>query len=308
LPDPVQSSFPLIQTQRLRLRELVINNATTLFATHSDTNTMHKTIEYLGPLTGRCGLFNWDKNGKHFPEQVGGCFIAGTLVHTDQGLKPIEKIRIGDRVLSQPEGGGERVYKQVVNTFTYDDKEIWVVKYTLAAEAHMKRDTPIHHLYATANHPFWVDGEGWTAAEELSADQQLQLADGGVAIVQQVWPVWRTPVAGMGWVRTDILGIPDNESEARIVDFRTSCDLWAYPIRRERDTAVPYSYPGDFDCTIFDHKAMLSIIYDEGDRAFKSRVYNLEVEDCHTYYVGEEGVWAHNRMTKSWRKATGAKA
>ena len=77
MPDLIQSSFPLIQTLRLSLRELVNDDAPAIFATHSDTNTMHKTIEYLGPLTGRCGLFNWDKNGKHFPEQVGGCFIAG---------------------------------------------------------------------------------------------------------------------------------------------------------------------------------------------------------------------------------------
>ncbi|MEJ2793485.1 polymorphic toxin-type HINT domain-containing protein [Iodobacter sp. LRB] len=299
MPDHTQPLFPVIQTPRLNLRELVKDDAPAIFAIHSDTDAMHKEIEYQKLLAGSCELFNLDKKGKHLPKQVGGCFIAGTLVHTDQGLKPIEKIRIGDRVLSQPEGGGERVCKQVVNTFTYDDKEIWVVKYTLASEAHLKRDKPLHHLYTTANPPFWVDGEGWTAADELSADQQLQLVDGGIAIVQQVWPVWRTPVAGMGWVRTDILGIPDNESEAHIVDFRTSCDLWAYPLRRERDAAVPYSYPGDFDCTIFDHKAMLSIIYDEGDRAFKSRVYNLEVEDCHTYYVGEEGVWVRNRMTKS---------
>ncbi|AMC33364.1 polymorphic toxin-type HINT domain-containing protein [Janthinobacterium sp. B9-8] len=283
-----------LSTTNLILEPQTAGHADVMFATHSDTDAMHKEIEYQKPLTGRCGLFNWHKKGKHFPKQVGGCFIAGTLVHTDQGLKPIEKIRIGDRVLSQPEGGGERVCKQVVNTFTYDDKEIWVVKYTLAAEDHLKRDQPIHHLYATANHPFWVDGEGWTAAEELSADQQLQLADGGVAIVQQVWPVWRTPVAGMGWVRTDILGMPDNESEAHIVTFDAGSDLWAYPYRCERDVAVPYSYPGDFDCKVFDHKAMLSIIYDEGDRAFKSRVYNLEVEDCHTYYVGQQGVWVSN--------------
>lgn len=43
-----------------------------------------------------------------YPEQVGGCFIAGTLVHTDKGLVPIEQIKVGDMVLSQPEQGGRR--------------------------------------------------------------------------------------------------------------------------------------------------------------------------------------------------------
>lgn len=41
-----------------------------------------------------------------YPEMVGGCFIAGTPVHTDKGLVPIEQIKVGDLVLSQPEQGG----------------------------------------------------------------------------------------------------------------------------------------------------------------------------------------------------------
>ncbi|MGZ5029302.1 MAG: polymorphic toxin-type HINT domain-containing protein [Methylobacter sp.] len=30
------------------------------------------------------------------------------------------------------------------------------------------------------------------------------------------------------------------------------------------------------------------------DWAYKCPVYNFEVEDFHTYYVGELGVWVHN--------------
>ena len=32
-------------------------------------------------------------------------FVAGTLVHTDKGLVPIEQIKVGDMVLSKPEIG-----------------------------------------------------------------------------------------------------------------------------------------------------------------------------------------------------------
>lgn len=45
------------------------------------------------------------------------CFLAGTLIHTEQGLVPIEQIKVGDRVLSKDESGeGELVYKPVVRT------------------------------------------------------------------------------------------------------------------------------------------------------------------------------------------------
>ena len=35
-------------------------------------------------------------------------------------------------------------------------------------------------------------------------------------------------------------------------------------------------------------------IYSSEDPYLRRRVYNLEVEGFHTYYVGEEGVWVHN--------------
>ena len=34
-------------------------------------------------------------------------FVAGTLVHTDKGLVPIQEIKVGDWVLSRPELGGK---------------------------------------------------------------------------------------------------------------------------------------------------------------------------------------------------------
>ena len=44
-----------------------------------------------------------------------GCFISGTLVTTDKGLKPIEEIKIGEYVLSRNEESGETSYKKVTD-------------------------------------------------------------------------------------------------------------------------------------------------------------------------------------------------
>lgn len=45
------------------------------------------------------------------------CFVSGTQVFTDQGLKNIEDIKVGDFVLSKDPITGKTDYKPVVNTF-----------------------------------------------------------------------------------------------------------------------------------------------------------------------------------------------
>jgi hypothetical protein len=58
------------------------------------------------------------------------CFVAGTQVHTKEGLVSIEKLCTGDWVLSQPEVKGELAYRQVVKTFAFEEeKEIFLVEY-----------------------------------------------------------------------------------------------------------------------------------------------------------------------------------
>jgi hypothetical protein len=81
-----------------------------------------------------------------------GCFVAGTLVHTREGLKPIEEIKVGDYVLSKPESGeGELCYQPVTRTYEYDDRELYYVGL----------DT---HTYFVTRFGLWVhnnSGESW---------------------------------------------------------------------------------------------------------------------------------------------------
>ncbi|MCE1181242.1 MAG: HINT domain-containing protein [Rhodocyclales bacterium] len=223
---------------------------------------------------------------------TGEGFIASTPVHTDKGLVPIEQIKVGDYVLSQPEGGGEKAYKKVLKTFEHEDKEVWVVKYTTGDENKPTRDDMILHLYATANHPFWVNGVGWTSAKQLKDGHRFQVAAGCDAQVVQVWPVLRTPVPGLGWVSADILGSYDALELAHVVDFRNGCNLWQYPMFRRVEASVPYFEGFLFDETegLFDGQAMYDICFGGKGLNYKSRVYNLEIEDFHTYYIGEIGV------------------
>jgi hypothetical protein len=71
-----------------------------------------------------------DQTRKWF-EPVSACFAAGTLVHTQTGLVPIEQIKVGDMVLSKPESGeGEQAYKRVTRTFAHEPQTVMAVGYT----------------------------------------------------------------------------------------------------------------------------------------------------------------------------------
>lgn len=228
-----------------------------------------------------------------YSEEVGGCFIAGTRVQTDKGLVRIEEIKVGDMVLSQPEGGGEQAYKRVLNTFVYQDKTLRCIRYRIPLE---DRTTSI---YVTENHPFlaveetyhWEERDegddervtqrkilGWTAAGNLLAPGRMgmrhliQLADGTLADIVQNIPVYRTDKPGCGWVR------------------------YTGEEFTEDDILVKGSI---FDCVNYDiiaNNAYLdqSICFSD-DPYLKVPVYNIEVEDYHTYFVGKAGVWVHNQ-------------
>jgi site-specific DNA-cytosine methylase len=71
---------------------------------------------------------------------VGGypCFIAGTLVLTDAGYKPIEKINVGDKVLTH-----RGRWRPVTSIMSRDNAELWTVKAG-------------NTLTTTAEHPFYI--------------------------------------------------------------------------------------------------------------------------------------------------------
>jgi hypothetical protein len=94
------------------------------------------------------------------------CFTAGTLILTDEGEKPIEEIKVGDKVLSRNEETGEQAYKEVTHLFC-NEKEI-IYEITVDNQV----------IETTDNHPFWVEGRGWVLAVDLQVVDKLQQENG----------------------------------------------------------------------------------------------------------------------------------
>ncbi|WP_256873722.1 polymorphic toxin-type HINT domain-containing protein [Paenibacillus kribbensis] len=133
------------------------------------------------------------------------CFTAGTKVQTDEGEKNIEDIMVGDRVLSKDETTGEVAYKEVTTTFNHETNEIYRI--------YVGDQT----IEATYNHPFWVDGKGWTFVKDLQIGDLLVQTDGNSLEIHSI-----------------------EKLQKRVM------------------------------------------------------VYNITVDDFHTYYVSDIGIWVHN--------------
>ena len=102
------------------------------------------------------------------------CFVAGTLVLTIDGNKPIEEIKAGDLVYSTDPETGESDYKEVVRAFR---KESDVIIHIFVSREESE---------TTPQHPFWVEDE-WVSAKDLREGDVLTLADGTAATITKTY-------------------------------------------------------------------------------------------------------------------------
>jgi hypothetical protein len=202
-----------------------------------------------------------------YPSTTDGCFAKGTRIITREGFKPIEEIKVGDWVLSSSEDGfGKPEYKRVLNTFVFKNKTIRKMS-ALKPESRTER----YVLGVTGNHPFWVEGIGWRRADKLKEGDIVRLANGGTTKITAQFPVFRTEELGVGWVQNVKHPLAD-PANGWVFDYEN------YQILPNEEAEYDYLEALDSDPPPF----------------LEVTVYNLEVEDFHTYYVTGAGIWVHN--------------
>ena len=259
------------------------------------------------------------------------CFVAGTLVHTDKGLVPIDQIKVGDMVLSRDENNpdGENAYKRVLSTFKSAEKQRIIYQSYITEEGY-------GYLFCTEDHPFWAD---------RLIDQKIDIDENGRKILHREPEGW-TPALGLEGTECHILrtfddilvGVgtfddgskllgaicpdPDcqivrvyNPSDAMgIVDFRSNKPLilkgggikfnsitsvmtgCLLPTEEVREYPNTDNHP--------DIQAIVPLLkYGECDHEYCDYVYNIEVEDYHTYFVGHTGIWVHNCAPSATERA-----
>jgi len=118
------------------------------------------------------------------------CFVEGTLVWTEDGLRPIEGISVGDRVWSWDEATDRTTLQPVLNVFsnhTQDTVSLWMNG---------------EQIVTTTDHPIWVEDEGWIFARDLAAGDVLRTHAGTTTLTEsnptavEAIPVFNIDVAG----------------------------------------------------------------------------------------------------------------
>ncbi|AVG17720.1 hypothetical protein CFN79_18645 [Chromobacterium vaccinii] len=109
----------------------------------------------------------------------GACFVAGTPILTDKGLKAVETFVGGELVWARDDQTGEYGFRPVVAHKASPAQDIFSVA---VEDSEGKREV----LRTTAEHPFWVKDWGWMKASLLQPGMLLlNKADGSLVVVGQ---------------------------------------------------------------------------------------------------------------------------
>jgi RHS repeat-associated protein len=107
-------------------------------------------------------------------------FSEDTLVATKEGTTSISAIEVGDYVLAWNEADGRFGYYAVTATWSHADD----VLTELIVDGEWIETTP--------EHPFYVEGKGWTEADDLRTGDKIRQADGTTGTVWLKWNVQKT--------------------------------------------------------------------------------------------------------------------
>jgi hypothetical protein len=134
------------------------------------------------------------------------CFVAGTLLLTPDGAKPVEEFCPGDQILSRPETDvtGPLAPKVIEEVFVRTGPILW-----LAVSG--------RRIGTTHEHPFYVVDKGWRTASQLEAGDLLASHTGSFGVVEAVVDV--------GEVATVY--------NMRVADWHTyfvGCEQWGFSV------------------------------------------------------------------------------
>ena len=258
-------------------------------------------------------------------------FAAGTLVHTDQGLVSIEQLKVGDNVLSRDaDGSGEVIYKAITQIMINDNVLVGFIELSeeidnsLPIQERLRLQRIVNsqeptRIIVTKSYPFFVAEKGWPAVEQVSRGDIFIDKDGVHYSADSGNDSYSRSVLSRMY-KTDHLNVgfvPDSDEDnparyGSLIDLTTGKEIEnsvsyksvlnkLYEYDSEWKNRLLAQIPEDqrehaeFHGFRQGHWVVPETVqWGEGEGPVTLTVYNIEVADTHTYYVGYTGIWVHD--------------
>lgn len=231
--------------------------------------------------------------------KISAGFPAGTLVHTNKGLIPIQDMKVGDIVLSRPEWGecdAQTEYKCVTRTFCSGNHTLVQIPYIRESNPNL-----INIIYITDHHEVWLEDKNeWVSAIELIGGDKLSFIEND----EMVYVVGPTEVFEHKMLDGRLFGKCDSDFNAGYEVGQSILKVHEGILKTINISDIDPNY-SNFEYK--DDYPKLDISKDDpytgnaymGGKKFYVPIYNLEVDHFHTYFVGNDGLWVHNNKCLS---------
>ena len=177
---------------------------------------------------------------------------------------------------------------------------------------------PHVQLVVTSEHPFWVDKKGWVTAQQITDQDVVVDKDGNKYCLSfdgynvkphaQIYTTADTNVGLMPnyGLESSCEGIPVDLFTGNIISWNETIKnnpnlrkLYSKNTQWKEDLLeqLPQEDRANAHFHGFSQGDWVNpetIQWEEGEGYVTTTVYNLEVENTHTYFVGQYGIWVHN--------------
>ena len=268
-------------------------------------------------------------------------FVGGTLVRTECGLIQIQQIQIGDRVLSADPVTGHKSFQTVTQVIKTQNQSVIFMNFRYWIDTDLdffearkiKKEVlkkfnisgialPSVQFMVTPEHPFWIEGKGWIAANQITNQDVVVDKDGNKYSLNfdgynakpyaEIYTTFDQNIGVMPnyGLESSCEGIPVDLLTGNIISWnetiKDSPNLRKLYSKNNhwKDELLEQIPEGDRANAYFhgfsqgDWVNPEIIQWDEDEGYVTTTVYNLEVQNTHTYFVGEYGIWVHNCVGK----------
>lgn len=237
---------------------------------------------------------NTDKGNK-------GGFVAGTFVHTDKGLIPIQNLQVGDLILTSRKKGVTE-FRPVLTTFSYHNQEVYELILELYDESQestiTNRKTLIDIFYCGNETKIFNDFENrWVNTFNafdccgfFNIRPKYPHVNKSQVLAINLLSIWQKFGVGFGDEMFPCMTFSQFESNnfnTLVIDgenygkydeeFLLDSHFRNLETQEDKNTIVEF---------INRTEKLQGSVY--------QTLYQLEVEKTHTYFIGENGLWVHD--------------